>query len=182
VEGWRGPDGGPPDGAEFSLNGDEMAYVFPSDGGLACVGVSAPRDAFPTFRAAPEAELDRRLRAHAGFAPRLDAAVKVGGVAGGPPEPSWVRAPAGPGWVLVGDAGVHQDPWTGEGMDHAGISAVFAADAIAEWLGGDTTEADACARYRTQRDAHLLASFEECTSLARDLGQLADGGADPSAT
>ena len=43
--------------AEFSLNGDEIAYVFPSDAGLACIGVSAPRDDFGAFRAAPDAEL-----------------------------------------------------------------------------------------------------------------------------
>ena len=84
-----------------------------------------------------------------------------------------MRAPAGPGWALVGDAAVHQDPWTGAGMDTAGRHAVLAADAIADWLGGRVTEAEAFGRYRRDRDEHVLADWPECTTLARDLSQLA---------
>jgi flavin-dependent dehydrogenase len=35
----------------------------------------------------------------------------------------------------VGDAGRHQDPWTGRGMDMAGTHATFLADAIDAWPG-----------------------------------------------
>ena len=70
VSGWRAPDGGATDAAEFSLNGDEIAYVFPSDAGLACIGVSAPRRDFAAFRAEPDAELSRRIEAHPGLAAR----------------------------------------------------------------------------------------------------------------
>ncbi len=179
VSGWRGPDGVSPDAAEFSLNGDEMAYVFPCDDGVACVGVSAHRDAFSAFRSAPDRELDSRLRAHAGFAARLGAAETVGRAAGGPPEANWVRTPFGPGWALIGDAGLHQDPWTGEGMDNAATSAVYLAEAITAWLAGHVSQADALAGFQTRRDEQLLDGFEECTSLARDLSQLADAGAAP---
>ncbi len=173
VSGWCGPDGEPPDAAEFSLNGDEIAYVFPSDAGLACIGVSAPRDDFGAFRAAPDAELGRRIEAHPGLAARWANAAPAGRAAGGPPEPSWMRTPTGPGWLLVGDAAVHQDPWTGAGMDTAGRHAVLAAEAIADWLGGIVTEEEALARYRRARDEHVLADWRECTTLARDLSQLA---------
>jgi flavin-dependent dehydrogenase len=173
VSGWRGPGGEPPDAAEFSLNGDEMAYVFPSDAGVACIGVSAPARDFEAFRAAPGAELDRRVRAHPGLADRWLAADPVGRAEGGPPEPSWMRVPAGPGWVLIGDAGVHQDPWTGAGMDTAGQHAVMAADAIGDWLSGRATEEEAMARYHADRDKHVLADWTECTTLARDLSQSA---------
>ena len=173
VSGWRGPAGEPPDAAEFALNGDEIAYVFPSEAGVACIGVSAPSSDFAAFRAAPDAELDRRVRAHPGLADRWIAARPVGRPAGGPPEPSWVRAPAGPGWALVGDAAVHQDPWTGAGMDTAGRHAVMAAEAISDWLGGRASEEEAQARYHERRDAHVLTDWTECTSLARDLSQLA---------
>lgn len=173
VSGWCGPDGGPPDAAEFSLNGDEIAYVFPSDAGLACIGVSAPRRDFAAFRAAPDAELGRRIEAHPGLAARWASAAPVGRAAGGSPEPSWVRTPAGPGWLLVGDAAVHQDPWTGAGMDTAGRHAVLAADAIADWLGGVVPEEEALDRYRRSRNEHVLDNWRECTTLARDLSQLA---------
>ena len=83
-----------------------------------------------------------------------------------------MRVPAGPGWVLVGDASVHQDPWTGAGMDTAGRHAVMAADAVADWLSGHATEEDVLRRYHRDRDEHVLADWTECTSLARDLSQL----------
>lgn len=177
VSGWHGPGGEPPDAAEFALNGDEMAYVFPSDAGLACIGLSAPASAFPALREAPGAELDRRLAEHPGLTARLAAAVAVGRAEGGPPEASWVRAPAGPGWMLVGDAGWHQDPWSGEGMDNAALSATHATDAIADWLDGSTGEEQAMAAYRARRAELVAASFDGCISGARDLSQFASGEA-----
>ena len=174
VAGWHGPGGEPPDAAEFSLNGDEVAYVFPSDAGLACIGVSAPSTDFAAFRAAPDAELDRRVRAHPGLAGRWLAARPVGRAGGrvAGAELDATSRPA-PGGLLVGDASVHQDPWTGAGMDTAGRHAVIAADAVADWLSGGATEEDALGRYHRDRDKHVLADWTECTSLARDLSQLA---------
>ena len=175
VSGWRGPEGDLPDAPEFSLNGDEMAYVFPSDEGLTCVGVSAPRAAFTAFRESPDGELDRRLAGHPSLTDRLQGCPRSGRAAGGSPEPSWVRAAAGPGWMLVGDAGVHQDPWTGEGMDNAAVSAVHAAEAVVDWLAGRMTEDEAMTRYRERRDERVLGRFDECTSLAADLSVLGSG-------
>jgi flavin-dependent dehydrogenase len=172
VTGWRGPGGEPPDAAEFSLNGDELAYVFPSDDGMTCIAVSAPAAAFPAFRSDPDGELNRRLAGHPGLAARIEAAGRAGRTEGGPPEANWVRRAAGPGWALVGDAGWHQDPWTGEGMDNASRCAVAAADAIADWLGGQATEERAMARYADRRDKLADASFDPCTCRARDLAPL----------
>jgi menaquinone-9 beta-reductase len=173
VSGWVGPDGRPPNGPEFSLKGNELGYVFPSDAGLTCVAVTAPRADFASFRADPAGELERRLARHAGLAGRLREAAWSGRAAGGPPERGWVREAAGPGWALVGDAGVHQDPWTGEGMDNAALCAVHAADAIGDWLSGKCGEQEALDRYRKLRDERVLTRFEECTGLAPDLSQLA---------
>jgi len=175
VTGWVGPDGRPSDAAEFSLNGNEMGYVFPSDGGVTLLGVSAPRAAFSRFRADPSAELDHRLASHPGLASRLEQVVPVGRPAGGPPERAWMRVAAGPGWALVGDAGAHQDPWTGEGMDNAAVCAVHAAEAIGDWLCGKAGEQESLDRYRMLRDERVRPRFEECISLAPDLSPLAAG-------
>ena len=174
VRGWHGPDGEPPDAPEFSLHGDEMGYVFPSDDGLTCVGLSTSKDAFAALRADPEAELTRRLAAHALLAPRLRNATPVGRVEGGAPEPSWIRVPTGPGWALVGDAGVHFDPWSGEGMDLAGRHAAFLADAMGDWLCGATGEEAARERFAAERAAHALEAFEENVRFGRDLRALAE--------
>ena len=55
-----------------------------------------------------------------------------------------VSAPAGPGWLLVGDAAGFLDPFTGEGIHRALRSARAAADAIL--AGGDVAAA-----YRAER-------------------------------
>lgn len=172
VGGWRGPDGAAPDGAEFSLRRDELAYVFPSDSGLTCVAVSASKSEFARFRAAPREELMRRLHGHGQLTDRLQRSEPIGRTAGGPPESSWVREPAGPGWALVGDAGLHQDPWTGLGIDMASTHATFLADAVSDWLLGRATEEEAIHRYRKARDEHALAGFTETVTLARDLSVL----------
>ena len=173
VSGWRGPDGGSPDAAEFSLRGDELAYVFPSDSGLTCVAVSANKAEFAAFRAAPRQELARGLRLHPRLNDRLERSEPVGRAAGGPPEANWVRHPCGPGWALVGDAALHQDPWTGLGMDMASTHATFLADSVVEWLSGRIAEADAFDRYHRARDDHGLEAFGETVGLAPDLSALA---------
>ncbi len=173
VSGWRGPDGEPPDAAEFSLRGDELAYVFPSDSGLTCVAVSANKSEFDAFRAGPRRELVRRLRLHPRLNGRFERSEPVGRAAGGPPEANWVRHPVGPGWALVGDAALHQDPWTGLGMDTASTHATFLADAVVDSLSGRVDEAETLDRYRRARDEHALADFDETVTLARDLSLLA---------
>ncbi len=176
VSGWRGPDGAAPDAAEFSLRGDELAYAFPCDAGLTCVAVSANQAEFVAFRAGPLDELIRRLHAHPQFDRRLARSTPVGRTAGGPPETSWVRETHGAGWALVGDAALHQDPWSGRGMDMASVHATFLADALVDWFSERATEDEALDRYRKLRGEHALAAFEETVAFARDMSALgADG-------
>jgi flavin-dependent dehydrogenase len=180
VSGWLGPDGAAPDGAEFSLRGDELAYVFPCDAGLACIAVSASESEFAAFRAAPHAELMRRLHAHPQLAPRLIRSQPVGRTAGGQPQASWMRETHGAGWALVGDAALHQDPWTGRGMDMASVHAAFLADAVVDWLSGRATEDEALGRYRELRDEHALEPFEETVTFAPDLSRLKTDATPPA--
>ena len=137
LAGFASPGGGAPDAAEFSLLGDEIAYVFPSDAGLTCVAVSVNLDTFARLRRDLDAGYAERIDRHRGLAPRVAAAEPAGRLAGCGPERSYVRVPHGPGWALVGDAGMHQDPWSGEGMDMAGVHATFLAEAIVGSLNGD---------------------------------------------
>lgn len=59
-------------------------------------------------------------------------------------------------------------------MDMAGTHAAFLADALGEFFAGASSEQAALRGYHEQRDAHALAPFEETTTLARDLRQLAE--------
>ena len=77
--------------------------------------------------------------------------------------------PAGPGWVLVGDAALHQDPWSGLGIDMAAVHATFLADAIIGHLAGDVDERTAFAAYHERRNEHGLGRYLETVALAADL-------------
>ncbi len=172
VSGCPGPDGGPPDGPEFSLDGDEMAYVFPSDAGIACVALSVTLETFAGMRGGGMEAFRERLGHHPGLSGRFASATAVSGLLGRGPQSNLVRVPVGPGWALVGDAGMQQDAWTGLGMDNAGVHATFLATAIDDWLTGRVSRDDALERYHAERDAHALEGFDGTVSLGRDLRQL----------
>jgi len=167
---WRGPAGQPPDGAEFHHTADERAYVFPSDGGLSCVALSLNLDAYAWLRQAPAERFPSRLASYPGLAERLAAARWTGPLLGCGPGPNYVRVPVGRGWALVGDAGLHQDPWSGLGIDQAMVQATLLAEALDAWLGGAADEATALASYHERRDADAVPGYERTVSLSRDLG------------
>jgi menaquinone-9 beta-reductase len=160
------------DGPEFSFLGDELVYAFPSDAGVTCLAVSINLEAFASFRSAPEGSFTDRLLAHRHVSERFRAARPVSRVLGSGPKDGVIREHSGPGWALVGDAGLHQDPWTGLGMDNAGVHATFLADAIDDWLRGRSTEATALETYRNRRDDHALEDFEITARAGRDLSAL----------
>lgn len=160
------------DGPEFSVVGDEMAYVFPSDDGVGCIAVSINLEVFQQFRNDRNAAFEARLARHIGLFDRYRAASPASAVLGSGPVDAIARQPSGPGWALVGDAGMHQDPWTGLGMDNAGTHATFVVEAIDDWLSGRSSEDAAFAEYSRRRDDHALEGFNETARLGRDLSQL----------
>ena len=165
VTGYASP--GPQNGAEFSLRGNEIAYVFPSDHGVTCLGVSVPIARSEEARAGVDSFFDRCLSQHHGLWPRYQASQRLGRVVAGQPTSDYVRRPSGPGWALVGDAGVHQDPWSGEGMDSAARQARALA---ATFVAGDDRWPP---RYADARDAVALQAYEDTVSIAEDLSVLA---------
>ena len=172
--GMAGPDG-EPDGPEFSLGDDELAYVFPSDGSTSCVAVSVNLRDYAQMRSRASAAFEERLAAHPFFAARIEAATWTGRLLGCGPRPGTVRVPTGPGWALVGDASLYQDPWTGLGMDNASVHATFLAEALDDLLAGRAGEAESMATYHRRRDEHTLADFRETCELGRDLNAFRDG-------
>ena len=168
VDGFLGPDGAAPDGVELSLLGDEIAYVFPSDAGLTCVALSVNLETFRRLRREPQRRFAEQLATHPAVAARVAAARPDGRLWACGPERSWVRVPWGDGWALVGDAGLHQDPWSGLGIDLASVHATFLADALLDALGG-TDEREALARYHARRNQHGLGPYRETTRGAADV-------------
>lgn len=168
-------EGDLPDGPEFSLLGDELAYVFPSEAGLTCLALSINLQEYNSLGPTRESRTGRLatlLDRHAGIAPRWHAAVMEGGWLGTGPEPNYVRTPYGPGWALVGDASLHQDPWTGFGMDSAGVHARALAESLISWWRGEMGEDEALDAYRRRRDEHGLERYHTSVDFGRDLRKL----------
>ena len=161
VAGWGAqPDGV---GAEFSLSGNEMVYVFPSDSGLACIALTVAATEQQTSSPDTEAYFAARLQAHDGLWPRYAAAQPQSALFCGLPEDSVLRKAAGPGWALVGDAGTHQDPWSGLGMD----TAARQAEALGAVLTEDPTSWNEA--YAASRDRVTLDGFAMTVGIAPDL-------------
>jgi menaquinone-9 beta-reductase len=174
VSSFPGADGGAPDGPEFSGLGDELAYVFPSDDGVVCVALSVNLSTFAWMRQSLSTRFEDRLSRHAGLWPRYRRATQESRMQGCGPEPNFVRRPIGRGWALVGDAGLHQDPWTGLGMDMAGTHAALLADQLVAWLRGDASEKEALSAYHQTRNETALEGYRSTVEGARDLRLVSD--------
>jgi flavin-dependent dehydrogenase len=160
---------GEPDGAEFSTRGDELGYIFPSDGGLSCVALSLNLEDYAWVRQDPKARSAERFRAHRPFAERLEQGRPEGKLVGFGPEPNVVRQPFGPGWALVGDAGLHQDPWTGYGIDCAAIHGAYLSDALSSWFSGRLAEAPALQEFAVRRETHVMGTYRFTVGGSRDI-------------
>ena len=126
--------------------------VFDADAGLTVVSVGVAAADFESARRDPEATLEQLWRAVPELAERGKHATRATPVMGQAPMDSYYRQSFGPGWALVGDAGMYMDPITGQGINNALASAELFAAAWAKtrrrasWL-------NAMAGYQRRRDA-----------------------------
>jgi flavin-dependent dehydrogenase len=126
------------DGYQWCYGNGISGGIIPTNDGLACLFVGGSTEAFP--RAESTQQAHRRLAEQLG-GPIADLVTKppAGRVRRFPGLASRLRRPYGPGWVLVGDAGVWLDPLSTHGITEALREAELLADAI---LGGQDSEAD----------------------------------------
>ena len=120
--------------------GDHGFLAFPTDGGLFMVAAVPSMDRRDDVLADREAVYTAEL-AHW---PELEATV-AGARRVGPvrlmSRDGFFRQSAGPGWVLVGDAGHFKDPSPGQGISDALRQAVELAWAVEKALGGGDADA-----------------------------------------
>ncbi|MDQ2724716.1 MAG: FAD-dependent monooxygenase [Actinomycetota bacterium] len=154
------------DGLWLGKIGDHGFLASPTDGGLFLAAVTASADR------TEEVHRDLSASFAAGLAgwPELEASLagarRVGPIRVMERWHGFFRRSAGPGWVLVGDAGHFKDPTAGQGISDALRQSVTLAAAIEQALGGPST-ADRALRdwwYWRDRDAWEMYWF------AHDLG------------
>jgi flavin-dependent dehydrogenase len=153
------------------------AGVVPTSDGLACVWSGTASDRFARQRSAGLDATYRSLLAEA--TPELARSIAdtppVGTLRGFPGQPGWIRASAGPGWALVGDAGYFKDPITAHGITDALRDAELLARAVLDAPRGGQAQLNALHDYERTRDRlsePLFDITERIASYRWDLAQL----------
>jgi len=155
-------------GVEFYGRPERMMYAWDTNDGLVLAGVmqhaSAPRPHRADVEKTVYADLDAlipdlatRLRAGRRETEWLSAATAT-----------FCREAAGPGWCLVGDAGVTVDPITAAGMSNALRDAALLSKLAHQGLSTHTLD-QALSGYQAQRDAVAV----PLQQFAQDMAQLA---------
>lgn len=116
-------------------------WIFPLPNGYANVGVGMRSDVVSKKKVNLKEDMLRLIREYEPIRSRFEGAEMEGPIRGyGLPLGSKKRPLSGDGFILLGDAGSLIDPFTGEGIGNAMISALKAAEAI-EALNGNYSAA-----------------------------------------
>jgi flavin-dependent dehydrogenase len=153
------------------------AGVVPTGDGLACVWAGTARARFARQRPTGLDATYWSLLAEAapGLARSIGAAPPVGTLRGFPGQPGWIRASAGPGWALVGDAGYFKDPITAHGITDALRDAELLARAVLDAPRSGQAQLNALQDYEHTRDRlsePLFDITERIASFSWDLAEL----------
>jgi 2-polyprenyl-6-methoxyphenol hydroxylase-like FAD-dependent oxidoreductase len=160
---WQGV---PVDRAEIHVRPGRGVYAFPTNDGLTLVGANWAIADFAAARAAVERSYLDVVEA---CAPQLSVGLATGSRRSafvGGATANIIRQPWGPGWALVGDAGVTVDPCTAAGINNAFRDVAFLAEALDQGLSGARPMDGALADYHSRRDAATRPIFGFTCDLA----------------
>ena len=155
------PGTGRPRDARMRILRDGYVGIAPVPGGRVNVGIVLG----PSWKARLHAEgsdaiasrIVRAIPATDDDAGAWRSSAPLDNIEGASPVGHRVAAAAGPGWFLVGDAAGFLDPFTGEGIHRALVSAELAADAIDSLRAGRRHAAEAADAYQQALRARFRA-------------------------
>lgn len=153
-------------GVEFYARPGRAVAAMPTNDGLTCVYLAAPRPEFHTFRHDVDAAFTASLSLVPDLAARLAAGRRAERYRGTADLPNFLRRPFGPGWALVGDAGCHKDPLLAHGISDALRDAQLLAEALHAGFCGAALPDLALAEYQRARDEAELPAYGLTIRLA----------------
>ena len=166
---FRGVEQGGGPAAEFHYRGNSLVYCFPCDDGLSLLASSVPIARFSEFKRDPERLLMDEVRSMSALAPRLVHAEREGDIRGTGSIPGYLRVPYGQGWVLVGDAGMVMDPWSGQGIDQASTHALILAKLLGDYLRERIDWNSAMRAYHQERNEFSQKTYKRTCLYSVDL-------------
>src|SRR5262249_25225749 len=155
------------EGLEIYLRDRNVAFVFPTNDGLAAVFIAWQISEFARVRQNIAASFMNVLERVPELEQRIRSGRREERFYGTADLPTFFRKPYGPGWALVGDAGHHKDPYLALGICDAVRDAELLASAIDEGLSGRQRLEDALADYEHKRDAAAMELFQENLNRAK---------------
>ena len=160
-------EGVPLAGGEMYARERRAIGAWPTNDGLVMTYVALPVREFETARHDTEGAILAALDLAGDLGERVRAGRRAERVRATPDLPNAFRRPYGPGWALVGDAGLVMDPVTGQGIADAFRDAELLSDALEQALSGRTALQAAMSRYERARNRAARPMFDFTTRLAR---------------
>ena len=154
-------------GVEIYIRRDKAIFVFPTNDSLLGVFVGWPIDRLPAVRGDIEGHFMAAIDTVPSLAERVRAARREEPFRGATDMPNFFRKPYGPGWALVGDAGLHKDPILALGLCDAFRDAELLVDALDDGLSGGRPIGDALHDYEQRRNDASIADFRENLRMAQ---------------
>jgi flavin-dependent dehydrogenase len=158
--------GVPMQGWHLWLRPGRVVFSYNTNDDVALIGVAFAIRDFPGIKTDIEGN---HFRAVAEAAPELAERMRAGRreerFVGGA-IPNYMRRPYGPGWALVGDAGLQKDPCTASGITDAFRSAEWLAEAIDAGFSGRESLDTALAAYEQKRNSAFQPYYDLTCQLA----------------
>ncbi|PRP91196.1 hypothetical protein ENSA5_57680 [Enhygromyxa salina] len=147
--------------AHIHASCDGFSFVFmPSADGQVMVLAQGRSDYWGALEGSPAQIYEGLLRARPAVWRRLAGARRVSELSGMKRVGNLFRAPAGPGWALVGDAYHQKDSLDAQGIYDALLGAKLLATQLRRWHAGDLSWDQAVANYGAAAHAALAPMFE----------------------
>jgi 2-polyprenyl-6-methoxyphenol hydroxylase-like FAD-dependent oxidoreductase len=144
-----------------------VIFSFRTESDLFAVFMGAPIEELSDIRRDIDRAFMRTLDLAPDFAARVRAGKRQERFYGASDLPNFYRKPYGPGWALVGDAGLHKDPFMALGICDAFRDVALLADAISDGLSSQRPMDEALADFEAKRNAASAADFDQNIAEAR---------------
>jgi flavin-dependent dehydrogenase len=148
-----------------------VVFAFKTEHDQLAVFAGLPVEELPAFREDIEASFMLSLASAGDLGERVWAGHREERFYGATDLPNFYRKPYGPGWALVGDAGLHKDPYMALGICDGLRDAEFLAEAIGAGLSGSGDMETALAAFEQRRNEASNADYQENLAQARLLPQ-----------
>jgi flavin-dependent dehydrogenase len=157
--------GFPVGGGEIYQKSRRSVGLWPTNDGLTISFIEWPIAEFDAFRSDIEGNVIATMELM-GLGERVHAAERAERIRTTPDVPNAIRTPFGPGWALVGDAGLVMDPITGQGISDAFGDAELLCEAITDGSSGSRPPGATLADYAAARDRARTPMWEFTVDLA----------------